>query len=118
MYEHNAWYSTQGISALISAIKRAPIEPGMSEPIILVVAPPAIQKAKGPIAVKFEEAEHKAIDLAAAVELIAAENICPFFNAGTVTTTSKADGVHLDEDQHLALGKALAAKVREIFSES
>lgn len=109
MHKHNAWHSAQGISALISAIKRAPIEPGMPEPKILVVAPPAIQKAKGPIAPKFEGAEHKAIDLASAMELIAAENSCPFFNAGTVTTTSKVDGVHLDEDQHLALGRALAA---------
>ena len=36
--------------------------------------------------------------------------------AGTVTNTSKVDGVHLDENQHLALGRALAAKVREVFS--
>jgi len=118
IYENNAWHSAQGISALISAIKRAPIEPGMPEPKILVVAPPAIQKAKGPIAPKFEGAEHKGRNLASVIELIAAENSCPFFNAGTVTSTSKVDGVHLDEDQHLAFGKALAAKVREIFSES
>jgi len=90
----------------------------MPEPKILVVAPPAIQKAKGPIAPKFEGAEQKAKDLASAIELIASENSCPFFNAGTVTTTSIVDGVHLDEDQHLALGRALAAKVRELFSES
>lgn len=118
MHENNAWHSAQGISALISAIKRAPIEPGMPEPKILVVAPPAIQKAKGPIAPKFEGAQHKARNLASAIELIAVENDCPFFNAGTVTTTSKVDGVHLDADQHLALGRALAVKVREIFSES
>jgi lysophospholipase L1-like esterase len=118
MHENNAWHSAQGICALISAIKRAPIEPGMPEPEILVVSPPAIQKPKGPIAPKFEGAEHKARNLAPAIELIAAENGYPFFNAGTVTATSRVDGVHLDEDQHLALGKALAAKVREIFSES
>ena len=113
MHEHNAWHSAQGISAFISAIKRAPIEPGMPEPKILVVAPPAIQKAKDPVASKFEGAVHKARNFAAAIEQVAAENNCPFFNAGTITSASKVDGVHLDEDQHLAFGRALATKVRE-----
>lgn len=36
----------------------------------------------------------------------------------TVTSTSRVDGVHLDEDQHLALGRALATKVKDLFSVS
>jgi lysophospholipase L1-like esterase len=116
MHQHNAWHSAQGIGAIISAIRGAPIEPGMPIPKILVVAPPAIQKAKGPIAPKFEEAEHKAVNLASAIEQVANETGCAFFNAGSVTTTSKVDGVHLDADQHLALGKAMAKKVKQLLS--
>src|ERR1700746_1575838 len=35
--------SAQGIAALVAAIRRAPIEPGMPTPDILVVAPPPAQ---------------------------------------------------------------------------
>jgi len=43
---------------------------------------------------------------------VAQELGCHFFDAGSVTTTSRVDGVHLDEDQHLALGEALAAEIK------
>lgn len=116
MHPHNAWHSAQGIGALICAIRRAPVEPGMSIPEILVVAPPAVKKAKGQIAPKFEGAEQKAVGLTSSVERVAIEHGCPFFDAGSVTGTSKVDGVHLDVEQHLILGKALAEKVKSILS--
>lgn len=47
MHEHNAWHASQGILALVSAIRTAPIEPGMPVPQILVIAPPAIRTRKG-----------------------------------------------------------------------
>jgi thiamine monophosphate synthase len=40
---------------------------------------------------------------------------CPFFAAEEVTTASKVDGVHLDEDQHATLGAALVPVVAGIF---
>jgi hypothetical protein len=33
---------------------------------------------------------------------------CSFFDAGNVTQSSRVDGIHLDEDQHLTLGAAIA----------
>jgi len=114
-HAYKAWHSAQGLAAIIAAIRRAPIEPGMPVPPILVVAPPPTQKPKGAIAPKFEGAEMKSVGLAAALEAMAEENDCHFFDAGTVTSSSKVDGVHLDEDQHLALGKALAKKVGELI---
>ena len=115
MHDHRAWHSAQGLHALIAAIRRAPIEPGMPQPEILVVAPPPMQRATGPMAPKFSGAEDKAIGLASAIEAVAADNGCPFFDAGGITATSRVDGVHLDEDQHLALGKALAVRVGELL---
>ena len=115
MHENNAQQSAEGISKLIHAIRQAPIERGMPVPEILVVAPPPIQKAKGNIAAKFEGAELKSAGLTSAIEAIAQEANCPFFDAGNVTQTSKIDGVHLDEDQHQTLGMALAEKVRSLL---
>lgn len=48
MHRHNAWHSSQGILALISAIRTAPIEPGMPVPSILVVAHRLSNRPKGP----------------------------------------------------------------------
>ncbi len=107
MHQHNAWLSSQGIAALVSAIRTAPVEPGMPIPGILVVAPPPIRTPMGPIAPKFEGAASKSAGLASAYRKVCEELGCMFFDSGTVITTSERDGVHLDADQHLALGRAL-----------
>lgn len=111
MHPHNAWHSAQGLGALIAAIGQAPIEPGMPIPPILVVAPPPIEAPKGPIAPKFAGAEHKCVGLAAAYREVAAASGCRFFDSASVTSASRVDGIHLDADQHLTLGKALAQVV-------
>ncbi|TFH24219.1 MAG: GDSL family lipase [Myxococcales bacterium] len=111
MHDHNAWHSAQGISALVRAVRRAPIEPGMPLPRILIVAPPPIQKPKGPIAPKFEGAATKCIGLARAYAEVAAELECAFFDAGQVTPTSVVDGVHLDANQHSLLARTLLEEV-------
>ena len=115
MHHCDAWQSSQGLAAIVASIRRAPIEPGMPVPPILLVAPPQIQKAKGKIAPKFKGAEKKAVGLTSAIRVVAQELNCHFFDAGTVTTTSRVDGVHLDEDQHLELGRALAAEIKTIL---
>jgi len=38
-----------------------------------------------------------------------------FFDAAAVAKPSKVDGIHMEPEDHLALGKALAAKVKEIL---
>ena len=115
MHQFNAWHCAQGIAAIIGAIRQAPIEPGMPSPEILVVAPPPIQKAKGVIAPRFDKAEKKAKDLTPAIRVVVEESGCSFFDAGTVTSTSQLDGVHLDLEQHLLLGKALARQVHTLL---
>jgi lysophospholipase L1-like esterase len=116
MHPHNAWHSAQGMAALVDAVRRAPIEPEMPIPKILIVAPPAVQNPRGPIAPKFDGADKKFVGLAAAYAQVARDRGCDFFDAGQVTTTSTVDGVHLDADQHAALGMALAETVAKVFS--
>lgn len=111
VHPHTAWHATQGISVLVKAIRQAPIEPGMPVPQILVLAPPPIGTPRGPIAAKFCGAAHKSAGLPASYQELCAALACPFFDAGSVTASSAVDGVHLDADQHLTLGQALAAPV-------
>ncbi len=115
MHDHNAWHSSQGIAALVSAIRNAPIEPGMPVPPVLVVVPPLIRTPKGPIAPKFVGGEHKCVGLEAAYEKVCQELGCLCFDSSTVITSSDVDGVHLDAEQHLILGKALANFIAPIF---
>jgi lysophospholipase L1-like esterase len=108
MHPHTAGHAAQGIATLVSAIRQAPIEPGMPIPPVLVIAPPPILIPRGPIAAKFTGAAAKAAGLADAYRDIASELGCHFFDAGSVTPASAVDGIHLDADQHYSLGRALA----------
>lgn len=111
MHPHTAWHAAQGVATLVNAIRNAPIEPGMPVPPILVVAPPPIRTPAGPLAPKFTGGEHKCVGLAQALATVCQDLGCAFFDAGTVVSASAVDGVHLDADQHLALGQALVPVV-------
>jgi lysophospholipase L1-like esterase len=87
----------------------------MPVPQVVIVAPPPIQNPRGPIAPKFEGAAQLSAGVAAALASVAADEQCPFFDAGTVTASSLVDGVHLDADQHAALGRALARFVQRLL---
>ena len=112
-HDNNAWLSAQGTAKLVQIIRQAPIEPCMPIPEIMIVAPPTIIKPKGVIARKFSGSENRCIGLAAELENIAKEYSVSFFNAGNVTDASIVDGIHLDENQHKILGKAIASAVLE-----
>jgi lysophospholipase L1-like esterase len=111
MHPHTALHAAQGIATLVTAVRQAPIEPGMPIPPLLVIAPPPILTPRGPIAAKFTGAAAKAEGLAEAYRAITSELGCHFFDAGSITPASAVDGIHLDADQHARLGKALAAFV-------
>lgn len=115
-HDINAFLSAQGTAKLINIIRKAPIEPGMPVPDIMVIAPPAITQPRGKTAGKFKNAEKRCVGLAAELEKIARGNSVHFFNAGSVIKASRVDGIHLDEDQHQILGEAIADQIIGILS--
>jgi lysophospholipase L1-like esterase len=116
MHQHNASHSAQGIASLVRAIRRAPIEPDMPAPPILIIAPPRAATASGTMADKFAGAREKAEGLGAAYAAIAAEMSCAFFDADRVIRASLVDGVHLDADQHTILGRQLVQPVSQLLN--
>ena len=112
VHQHTAAHSAQGIATLITAIRNAPIEPGMVPPPILVLAPPPFGTLTETSAAKFEGAARKSAGLAEAYRATCVALACGFFDAGEVVRVSARDGVHLDADQHAELGKALTVPVR------
>jgi lysophospholipase L1-like esterase len=108
--------SARGIGALIEVIRGAPVEPGMTIPGILIVAPPAIRVPEGEPMPKFIGCERRCEGLADAYADVARGRGCAFFDAGQVTLTSARDGIHLDADQHAVLGDALAPLVSPLLA--
>ena len=115
---NDSWSAAQGIAVLVNEIRKAPIEPGMPVPPVLIVSPPRIRAPRGSVAAKFRGAELKCAGLAVAYAQVASSLACHFFDAETVTSASSVDGVHLDRDQHLKLGNALAETVQSILASS
>ena len=109
---NTAWHSAQGTASLVRAIRRAPIEPGMPVPPILIVAPPLAKSPRGEMAEKFAGADRRSKGLPQELRKVADELQCGFFDAGEIIHVSKVDGVHLDADQHAKLGFAMAGVVQ------
>ncbi len=105
---NNAWSAAQGMAALVNEIRKAPIEPEMPVPPILIVCPPPICSPQGVLAPKFAGAEGRCRGLADAYRSMSDALGCHFFDSSSVTSSSRVDGIHLDRDQHLTLGQALA----------
>ena len=112
---NNAWSAAQGIATLVGEIRRAPIEPGMPVPPILIVSPPPMRSPSGPLAMKVAGAQDRSAGLADAYREVSSTLGCEFFDAGSVTPASRVDGIHLDSDQHLILGQALKDVVAAIL---
>ena len=116
VHQNAAWQSSQGIAALVRATRRAPIEPGMPVPRVLIVAPPPIRTPAGEMTQKFAGGAEKGAGVSEAYQRVASELDCAFFDAGRVIHTSEIDGVHLDADQHEVLGRELAPVVSQLLN--
>jgi len=115
VHQNNAFQSAQGIASIVRAIRRAPIEPDMPMPPILIVAPPRAQTPAGTMVEKFERAREKAHGLSEAYRAVAAELNCGFFDADPIIAASLVDGVHLDADQHATLGREIVSAVVQML---
>ena len=115
VHQLNASHSAQGIASLVRAIRRAPIEPEMPIPPILIVAPPQSETAAGTMADKFARARERSAGLSHSFASVAGEMSCAFVDAGAVIKPSTIDGVHLDADQHEILARHLVGPIRKLL---
>lgn len=115
-YDLSAPEIAYGAATLIDLALRSLAGPGATPPKVLLIAPPPLAEptAKseywgfaGAVATSRELARH--YRTAAAVKGVG------FLDASEVAAASSIDGVHLDAETHARLGKAVAAKVRELL---
>ena len=63
-----------------------------------------------------EDAVERSMQLADAYKLVANANGWDFLNAAEFGKASSRDGVHMDAESHTRLGKAFAAKIKEMLA--
>lgn len=108
-----AWEVAAGVGALVEIVKKAGAGPGGAVPAILVVCPPPFAPLTG-FAAMFGDGAAKSFELAKHYRAMAETAGVRFLDAGSVAKSSPVDGIHLDPDAHLAIGKAVAAEIRRI----
>lgn len=101
-----------GIRRLIIKAKHTPA--WREEPNILIVAPAPIEAKceTSPVAGEMGKCYEKSECLAAEFEICARELKCQFYDAAEVVKMNQIDYMHLDEQSHMRLGQAIAAKIQ------
>jgi lysophospholipase L1-like esterase len=107
-----------GIGVLLRTIQQSDAGPSFRAPKTLLVCPPAIGdlSAMPELAAKLLGAREKSLRLPAFYDAVAKQHGAEFFNSQEVVVPSDVDGIHLNVRDHLALGRALAAKVKKLFA--
>lgn len=116
-FNRSAEEIADGIKQLVNVIKASNAGPNGTAPDILIIAPQPIIKVKD-LYYEFEDAAiAKSQALAQLYQRIAREEKCEFLNAASIVTSSKIDGIHLEESQCELLGRAVAEIISKKYSD-
>ena len=111
-FSKSAWEVAEGMGALVDIVMKAEAGRGGGVPEVVVICPPVILDRLPLHAEMFEGAPAKSRDMAMRYEAVARGRGVRFLDAGTVITSSKHDGFHLDPEAHAGLGRAVAGLIR------
>lgn len=118
MYHLNAEMIAKGVRENIKIMQNPFLYERYVIPKILVVSPIALGETiltTSPWAGEFHERSYQvARHMAKPIQEICAQYHCYFFDAASVACASKADGVHMDEENHRKLAYALAKEIRKM----
>ncbi|MGB6976232.1 MAG: SGNH/GDSL hydrolase family protein [Gammaproteobacteria bacterium] len=107
---------TEGMRLLVKSIKMCDKGSNLTAPKILIIAPPPILKTEN-LHPQFDgEPIKKTKMLSALYKQMAQQEKCEFIDATLIVSSSKLDGIHLDEPEHKLLGQAVADMVIKILS--
>ncbi len=129
----NAAGAARGVGALVSEVKtianKIPSsfyltngsQPEQTDTKILIISPilvhPDILRISPATVFEEEKRYEKAQGFSAAYRNVAAQAGAWFLDAAEIAQPSDTDGIHMTAEGHIALGHAVAAKVREIFAD-
>jgi lysophospholipase L1-like esterase len=104
----------QGAGVLVDIINKSAAGRGGKPPAVLLMAPPPLAKLTA-FAGMFEGGSEKALHLGRLYAEVARARDCHFFDTASAIHSSDLDGIHLETDQHRALGEAVAREVKKIL---
>lgn len=120
-YHADTEHVDKGVRRLIDIIQGCPeCGVGVKPPKILLVSPIEIRKPTGRMDFFEDRGGDICIELARrfapAYKAAAEEMGCEFLDAALYGVPSEKDGLHLTHESHIALGHAIAEKVKEILA--
>jgi lysophospholipase L1-like esterase len=105
----------ESAGALAKMAAQSPFGVNGAGPKVLLIAPPPIT-----IVPRYDEmfagGQEKSKKFARYYQEMAAWQGVDFLDAGAVIRSSEVDGIHFDAEEHAKLGKAIAAKARELLT--
>lgn len=113
-YSLSAYDIARGAGMLVDVVQRSAAGPGGSAPVVLLLAPPPLGRL-AESAEMFEGAVKKSKRFAQHFRQVAREYGCAFMDTSPLIVTSRIDGVHLERSEHVKLGRAVAAVVRQLL---
>ena len=88
---------------------------GDAPDVLVVCPPPFADMSQSPFKDLLIGGEEKSHRLATVLKEFCLQNDTDFFNAGDVVQSSPKDGIHLEPEEHLKLGGALAVAVQRLI---
>ena len=100
---------------LVELVQHTGFGPGGAAPQVLLMSPAPTAPLSERFTEMFTGAPEKSRQLGQWYRQVAQEYGCHFMDAGEIVVSSPSDGIHLDKSEHLKLGQAVAAHVRDIL---
>ena len=105
----------RSLARLLREVALSEAGPQGAAPRMLLILPPAPRPA-GCLAEFYEGCEARAARLAELAPGVAADAGAAFLDASAVAAVSPVDGVHLEVQDHAAIGRAVAERIAEAFA--
>jgi lysophospholipase L1-like esterase len=113
-FNRNASDIAQSATLLANIARSMRVGPEQGTPQVLLMAPPVVaclSDLDGMFAGAIETSQR----FAHYYSVFAERNGLDFLDAGSVIVSSPVDGIHIDAPEHAKLGRAVAAKIREMI---
>jgi len=104
--------SSYGMEKTVDLIQHTDWGTHESGPKILLIAPPSIVNTETGFPELSGKAVKKSRELARFYAQVAKEKGCLFLDAASVVATPRTDGIHIDEQGHRHLGRAMSQFIR------
>jgi lysophospholipase L1-like esterase len=101
---------------LVDIVQKSATGPNNGAPQVLLISPPVVGTL-GDYAEMFLDAQSKSGKFGKYYRQVADEYHCHFLDAAPIVVSSALDGIHWEASEHRKLGRAVAARVREILGD-